>query len=267
MPFDSLTDYRSSVVDNCNSVKLLCGDVLPILAGLPSDSVDLVVTSPPYNFGIPYDNHDDRMPENKYWAWLESVWSGVYRVTKPCGRICVNGPLEQPSSGLWIAKCWDTLRNAGWNYMFVITWLKSIKAACHAWGSFASPSNPYGRNPEEMILVAYKGERKNPANGRLPIITPQEFIKYTSGVWNDVYVDTSRDAKRHPAAFPKELPERCIKLLAYRGDTVLDPFCGIGTTGMASVACGCKFIGIDISPKYVGIAKERIYWELIKKEP
>lgn len=68
-------------MDNCDSVKLLCGDVLPILAGLPSDSVDLVVTSPPYNFGIPYDNHDDLMPEDKYWAWLESVWSGVYRVT------------------------------------------------------------------------------------------------------------------------------------------------------------------------------------------
>ena len=145
--------------------------------------------------------------------------------------------------------------------MTAVTWFKTNITARTAWGSYASPSNPYCNNPEELIVVGYKGCRNNPADGREPIITPKEFIAYTTGLWQDIHPESATRVG-HPAPFPVEWPKRCIKLFAYKGDTILDPFNGSGSTGIAALQCGCKYIGIDISQKYLDISKERIYAEL-----
>lgn len=263
MAFPSIVNAKKTFVDSDDRLRLICADVLDGLRSLDDDSVDLTVTSPPYNFGIDYDGHDDNMADEDYWKWLQDVWGGVFAKTKDCGRICVNGPLEQPNKGLWAASCLDTLRAAGWQYMSVITWHQDAPSGRTAWGSFASPSCPHYSNPDEVILVCYKGSKKNPPNGRTPIITPQEFVNYTFGMWTYIRCESAMRLG-HPAPFPPELPERCIKMYAYKGDTILDPFSGSGSTGVAALQCGCRYIGIDVSQKYMDLSRERLYGALTK---
>ena len=260
MAFDCIINSKKNFVDSHRDITLICADVVEALKGLPENSVDLSVTSPPYNVDIQYDGHDDAMPDADYWKWLKSVWENIFRVTKDNGRLCVEGPLTA-SNDFWIGKCYNTLIEAGWKIMTAITWSKTNITARTAWGSWASPSNPYCNNPEEVVLVCYKGSRQNVANGREPIITPKEFVAYTTGFWMDVHPESATRVG-HPAPFPVELPKRCIKLFAYKGDTILDPFNGSGSTGVAAIQCGCKYIGIDISSKYMDISRERIYGAL-----
>ena len=262
MAFSSITSAMNKIVNNYTDVNLICDDVLAGLKTLDDNSVDLTVTSPPYNVGIAYDSHDDNMATEKFWEWLKCVWSEVYRVTKPNGRICVDGPITA-SNKFWILDCYETMKSCGWQFMTAITWSKTNITARTAWGSYASPSSPYCNNPEELIVVASKGDRTNPADGREPIITPKEFVNYTTGMWTDIHPE-SATRLGHPAPFPVELPKRCIKLFTYRGGIVLDPFNGSGSTGVAAMQCGCKYIGIDISQDYIDLSRKRIYAELIK---
>lgn len=268
MAFASIVNAKKSIVDADDRLKLICADVVEGLKTLDDNSIDITITSPPYNVNIPYDGHNDDMPMDDYWQWLQDVWTGVFKKTKDNGRICVNGPIQcfKPKKGLWVAKCLETLQNAGWQYMAIITWYKTNISNRTAWGSWASPSSPNCNNPEEIILVCFKGSATNPPNGREAIITPKEFIDYTTGQWGDICPESATRVG-HPAPFPVELPKRCIKLFTYRGDTVLDPFNGSGSTGVAALQCGCKYVGIDISQKYLDISRERIYAELTEHNP
>lgn len=259
MAFNSIISANKSCVEARNDLKLIHADVLEGLRGLPSCSVDLTVTSPPYNMEIEYDSHNDTMSTTDYWDWLKSVWEECYRVTKDNGRICVNGPfynLMQERS-FWLDECWQSLSAVGWKFKHVILWLKARNRNSCNWGSWASPSCPGIWSSDEMILVAYKGSPTNPPEGREPCITADEFKRWTIGTWNIPTESATRVG--HPAPFPVELPERCIKLFAYKGDTILDPFNGSGSTGIAAIKSGCKYIGIDISETYLELSKKRLF--------
>ena len=157
------------------------------------------------------------------------------------------------------------MMDAGWKFYTIITWHKTEVPSKTAFGSFGSPSQPYIPNPDEVILVGYKGEPNNAPRGRKPLITPEEFVHWVKGSWDIMPESATRIG--HPAPYPTHLVERLVKLLAYQGDTIMDPFNGSGTTGVVAVQLGCKYVGLDISENYLALARKRIFEALSNRLP
>ena len=150
-----------------------------------------------------------------------------------------------------------------------IIWVKGQGASgsC-AWGSFQSPSNPVLRDLTERVIVASKGRfdralaRRERARRDLPSevsIFKDDFMEATTDVWEIPTESATR--VNHPAPFPVELPERLIQLYTYRGDVVLDPFVGSGTTAVAAVRSERHYVGYDTEPDYVVAARARVETE------
>lgn len=224
---------------------------------IPSNSIDLVITSPPYNVDIPYDNYNDNQPIHEFLNLLNDTWKECYRVLKTGGRICINvaNTHRKPYfhlSGI-IA---DQLVNLNYMLRGEIIWIKQIPAnASSAWGSFNSPSNPALRDYHEYIIIAHKEEPKLIERGKSDLIG-SKFVKYTLGEWYFKPVNTHHK-NGHPVPFPEELPRRCIQLYSWIGATILDPFCGSGTTCFVAKQLHRKYIGYDLSPTYVKQARRR----------
>ena len=237
------------------------GNCIEVMESMPPNSVDLVVTSPPYNVGIDYDTHDDNMSENEYWKFTTSWINALYRVVKVGGRVCINIPMMGNSPS--VAKSAGYLFHLP-HYMDIIKskfalrdciiWIKSYaeyneNVFCGnntAWGSWLSPSNPFCRSFSEFIIVLHKDSPQLQHDG-ISDLTKDEFLKWTKNVW----FFPSKPNINHPATFPDELPYRCIKLYSYIDDVVLDPMCGSGTTLRVARRLKRRFIGIDVSPSYV----------------
>jgi site-specific DNA-methyltransferase (adenine-specific) len=144
-----------------------------------------------------------------------------------------------------------------------VIWDKSASAGSScAWGSFQSASNPCLRDIHEYLLIFSKGDYKLPrskserADGRIDTISKESFIGQTKSIWK--FPTESAKRVNHPAPFPVELPKRCIEMYTFAGDIVLDPFLGSGTTAVAAKMSGRKYIGIDLSEEYCGIAEDRL---------
>jgi site-specific DNA-methyltransferase (adenine-specific) len=231
-------------------------DVKDMLLHLEYNSVDLIVTSPPYNLEIGYTNNTDKLGYTDYIEWANMWIDYCKRVLKPDGRICINVPIETNLTGKRFISS-DYINLLEYNKyvrMANITWDKRNVTRRTAWGSWKSPSFPVVNNPLECILVYCKEEKKHIGNKEDIDITRDEFIEYTMGVWNMASAKKSKVG--HPAPFPEELPYRCIKLFSYRNDLVLDPFVGSGTTCRVAKRLGRNYLGFDISPDYVKMAIE-----------
>ena len=233
-------------------------DVLEGLKLLDENSVDLIVTSPPYNLDIGYSDNKDNLTYDDYLVWAVDWMRGCYRVLKPDGRICINVPIETNLTGKRFISSDYIMYLEGLSFirMANIVWDKRNVTRRTAWGSWLSPSFPVVNNPLECILVYCKQEKRHIGNKEDIDITRDEFIEYTMGVWNMASAKKSKVG--HPAPFPEELPYRCIKLFSYRNDLVLDPFVGSGTTCRVAKRLGRRYIGFDISPEYVKMAEETI---------
>jgi len=222
---------------------------------IPDSSVHLMVTSPPYNVGKEYDEDLDL---NSYMSMLKDVFSETYRVLVPGGRACVNianvGRKPYIPYHKFII---DTMLDVGFLMRGEVIWNKGAGAGSStAWGSWCSPSNPTLRDTHEYILIFSKGKFSRNSRGKESTITRDEFLEYTKSVWE--FPPESAERVGHPAPFPIELPYRCIQLYTFKGEVVLDPFCGVGSTCIAAIKTGRHFIGIDINPEYVEKAKKRI---------
>lgn len=238
------------------AISLYCCDFLEFNE-LPSESVDLIVTSPPYSVGIAYDRYDDTIPYDKYLEFMEKALRKCYNLAKPDGRICLNIPLDSPgdeprSTYVDIA-C--IAKGVGWKYRTTIIWCKHHTSRRTAWGSWMSAAAPMVIAPVELILVMYKERWKKEKMGQSDL-TREEFIEWTEGVWN--IPPEHRSKVNHPAPFPLQLPYRCIKLFSFVGDVVLDPFVGSGTTLIACHKLGRIGIGVEISEAYCNIAIKRL---------
>jgi site-specific DNA-methyltransferase (adenine-specific) len=246
---------------------------------IPDNSVALVVTSPPYFVGKEYetavtgDPHTraaggDRVPTSdfEYLQMLRDVFAECARVLEPGGRMAVNvanlgrKPYRSLSADV-ISILQDDL---GLLLRGEIVWHKADGATGSlAWGSYRSAANPVLRDITERVVVASKGrfDRARPktrAAEDLPhesTLSADDFMEATLDVWR---ID-SESARRvqHPAPFPIELPRRLIDLYTYKGDVVLDPFLGSGTTVVAATRTERRGIGFDLDPTYVDVARMR----------
>lgn len=228
------------------------------LAVLDNASVDLVVTSPPYNLEIAYDGYADTVPYEGYLAWVSDWATALLRVCRSTGRLCVNIPLDSNKGGkrAVYADYVRVLVDAGWKYQTTIVWNEQNISRRTAWGSWLSPSAPFVTAPVEMVGVFYKDSWRRPRGEKQTDLERDEFLAWTLGVWQ--FPGENPKKVGHPAPFPLELPRRLIKLYSYVGDTVLDPFLGSGTTAVAAKLLGRKAIGIDRSAEYCAVAGERV---------
>lgn len=238
--------------------RVIHGDALKTLASLKAASVHLVVTSPPYNLGIDYKNHADDLSEEDYLEWMGRVWGECNRVLCDGGRLCINigenkrQTITQPTFSAFIQQC----LNLGMLYRGMIIWNKNSAAKHCAWGSWQSPANPHLVPRHEYIIVFSKGRYRLDGNKKDADISANEFMAYTRTVWN--FGTESRKRVGHPAPFPINLPARLIRFYSYRGQTVLDPFAGSGTVGVACKMLGRHYVLIDNCKEFCELAEKRI---------
>ena len=226
------------------------------------ECADLIVTSPPYNVGKAYNeeaNSDEKTYE-EYLAFSEQWLQNAYHWTRTTGRLCVNVSLDKNRNGKQplSADITHIAMNVGWRYHTTIIWNEGNISRRTAWGSWKSASAPHIIAPVETIIVFYKDAWKRERQGKSDI-SADEFKEWVLGIWTF----NGESAKRigHEAPFPRALPERCIKLLSFPGDTVLDPFAGSGTTLIEALERGRKTLGIEIEPKYCQLIINRIWKE------
>ncbi|MYE37921.1 MAG: site-specific DNA-methyltransferase [Candidatus Spechtbacteria bacterium SB0662_bin_43] len=252
---------NSSPYFNYDDIFIYRDDILGV-SGVPKSSIDLIVTSPPYNVDIHYNSHKDNVSYDEYLEFTKKWLKKCYDFAKDDGRFCLNIPLDKNKGGQQ-AVCADIThiaKNIGWNYHSTIIWNEGNISRRTAWGSWMSASAPYVIAPVEVILVLYKKSWKKNSGSRETDITKQEFMEWTNGVWT-FNGQGKKGAGGHPAAFPVELPRRCIKLFSFVGDTVFDPFLGSGSTLIAARLHKRKGIGVDIDNVYCDIAIDRLRQE------
>ena len=249
---------------------IYCGDSRN-MSEIADNSVALMVTSPPYFAGKEYEKAlgEGHVPASylDYLEMLEGVFAECVRTLEPGGRIAVNvanlgrKPYRSLASDV-VAILQDRLRLL---LRGEIVWVKGrgSTGSC-AWGSFQLPGNPVLRDLSERVVVASKGRFSRTLDPKqreklgLPhdaSLTRDEFMEATTDVWE---LPPERATQvNHPAPFPIALPERLINLYTYRGDLVLDPFMGSGTTAVAALRTGRHFVGYDTDPEYLVTANTR----------
>ena len=249
--------------------RLVNGDARD-LSFLDDASVHLAVTSPPYWNLKRYNEHPDQLGHiDDYEAFLselERVWKHVYRVLVPGGRlVCVVGdvcvarrdygrhlvfPLHSDISVI--------CRRIGFDTLNPIIWHKIANAAYEVENGSKFLGKPYEpnaiiKNDVEFILM-----QRKPGGYRKPTIAQRDasrigkkdFDQWFQQIWSI----TGASTRHHPAPFPRELASRLVRMFSFTEDTVLDPFCGSGTTMVAALRAGRNSIGVEIDPEYCRMA-------------
>jgi len=222
------------------------------------ESIDLVITSPPYNVDIKYNSHNDKLSYSDYLRFSRRWMKRCYEWLKPDGRFCLNIPLDKNKGGQQSvgADLTHIAKELGFKYHSTIVWNEGNISRRTAWGSWLSASAPYVIAPVELIVVLYKKRWKKTSGSGKSDITREEFMEWTNGLWT--FPGESKKRVGHPAPFPIELPKRCMKLFSFVNDLVLDPFMGSGTTLVAAYLNKRRAIGIEIDKSYCEIAKKRL---------
>jgi site-specific DNA-methyltransferase (adenine-specific) len=263
--------------------KIHLGDCRQVMSEIPENSVDLIVTSPPYGVGIDYDVHDDDVHFEEYKKFSKEWIEQAFRVLKDDGRIAINIPYEinrQAKGGriFMVAELWKIMQEVGFKFFGVVDLEENSphRSKTTAWGSWMSPSSPYIYNPKECIILAYKKfhikkikgepewvgvetmvENEEGVSKKKIIYTEEqkkEFMDLVFGQW-EYFADTKSLTK---ATFSMDIPNKAIKILTYKNDIVLDPFCGSGTSLVSAVINQRRWIGIELSEEYSKVAFKRV---------
>jgi len=236
--------------------RIITGDVLKVMAQIPDNTIHLAVTSPPYNVGKNYDNHNDRMEYQEYLDWLEKVWRETKRVLVPGGRFALNIAPTGIKDFVPIHHDFtNQMRKIGMKFRTEILWYKQTMLKRTAWGSFKSPANPHIVPSWEYVLLFTKEKDRLDGNTKNADITKEEFMNFSDGFWK-ISPETKRNG--HPAPFPEELIYRLIKFYSYKGNTVLDMFGGTGTVAVVAYKAKRHFVHIEISEEYNKVAQARL---------
>lgn len=240
------------------NISLINDDCLNAMSKISDNTIDLVVTSPPYNCNIDYNSYNDNRPWEEYLDWCQRWINELYRICKDDGRIAINVLFEMGInnnktrvSPMRIFS--EMIEKAGFTIMAIPMWTDNHRVKFTAWGSWKSASCPYIYNPFEVIILAYKKVNKKQNKG-INTISKEDFMMGCSGIWK-LKTDTNSLTK---ATFPVSLPKLAIELLSYKGDLILDPFVGSGTTAIACLETERDCIGIEIDKDYYDIALDRL---------
>jgi len=260
--------------------KIYTMDCLEGMKLIKEDSIDIIVTSPPYNIGKKYNGYNDERPRDEYLDWMDEVARESKRVLKENGSFFLN--VGGKSTDPWIAIDVANRVRKHYELQNLIHWIKSIAISQEDMGDY--------EHTQQSIAVGHY----QPVNSSRYLSGGHEFIfhftqhgdvkldKTSIGVpyqdksnikrWKSVREDlrergnawfipyeTIQESRPHPTVFPEKLPEMCIKIHGFNNETtVLDPFMGIGTTALASVKLGVRFVGFEIDKSYVAIADEKL---------
>ena len=232
---------------------------------IAAGSIDLLITSPPYNVDIKYNSHNDRLSYEDYRNFSLRWMRRCFRWLKDDGRFCLNIPLDKNKGGQQSigADLTTIAKKIGFSYHSTIVWNEGNISRRTAWGSWKSASAPYVIAPVELIVVLYKKSWKKISGSGESDISREEFMDWTNGLWT--FNGERKKKTNHPAPFPVELPLRCMKLFSFVGDTVLDPFMGSGSTLVAAARYNRTGIGIEIDRRYCEIAVDRMEKEAGQK--
>lgn len=239
--------------------KILLGDCIELFKNMPDNSVDVTFADPPFNLKKDYKNYKDKLEFQVYLDWCEVWISEMVRVTKPTGSIFLHN----------IPK-WLT---------YYATFLNK-KAYFKHWISWDAPTAPMGKSLQPAnygILFYTKSEKGTKINelryphkrdrkqgfllkdygGKKDKLHP--FGALVSDVWTDIHrIKHNKNRDSHPCQLPIHLMDRIILLTTDENDIILDPFSGTGTTAISAKRLGRKYIGFEIDPCYVNIAKEKL---------
>lgn len=248
---------------------------------LESESVHLIVTSPPYWTLKQYERHEDQLGDvedyDRFLDDLDEVWKACFRALVPGGRIvCVVGDVclsRRKNKGVHTvvplhASIQERCRKIGFMNLAPIIWHKIAnvvhEASGNGGGFLGKPYEPNAviKNDIEFILMERKpGGYRQPANAErlLSVISGENHKSWFQQVWSGL---TGASTRNHPAPYPLELAERLIRMFSFVGDTVLDPFMGTGTTNVAAARWGRNSIGVEIIPVYADMARRRLETEI-----
>lgn len=244
--------------------KIYNEDCMSLMEKIDDNSIDCVITSPPYMFQKEYNNYDDKFDPKVYEEFLTNIFKECVRILKDSGRMFVNvQPVftEHYPTHHIVTRI---LTNLGLVWGGEILWEKNnYSCPFTTWGSWCSPSKPYLKYSWEFVEYFYKGNPKHEGNKENIDIIGDEFKKWTTVRW---VITPEKRMKEfgHPAMFPEELVERILKLFTYKKDIVFDPFSGVGTTCCVCENFDRQYIGAEISPEYCKTANNRL--EKIKSE-
>jgi len=255
---DNLFSKENTALPKKYENVIINDDSESVLKQLPDNCIDLVITSPPYNFGLGYDTSQDGVNWEQYFEKLFLILDECIRVVKFGGRIIIN---IQPLFSDYIPSHHIISHHFMQKKMIwkgEILWEKNnYNCKYCAWGSWKSPSSPYLKYTWEFLEIFAKGDIKKSGRPEDIDIQEEEFKRWVVAKWA-VAPEHKMNHYDHPAMFPEELVTRALKLFSFEGDVVLDPFNGAGTTCVAAKKTNRKFLGIDISKKYCDMAKKRV---------
>jgi len=242
---------------------------------IPDESVNLIITSPPYWTLKDYDVEGQigkgSSSYDYYLGELNKVWKECVRVLAPDGKICINimpflltgkaARFERRETRLVLGDIERFMDSTGCMFQFgLYIWDKRKIARFSSFGSYPYPPNIFSTYPYEWITVFSKEGKRKPVSKEIKEkskLTTEEWQKWAiNSIWE--MQPAKAKAEGHPAPFPKELPLRLIKLYSFWGDTVLDPFAGTGTTLLAAQELGRKSIGFELNPEYIKLINKKL---------
>lgn len=237
--------------------EIICGDCLSLMRTWPDACIDLCVTSPPYNLGgfsrnggrnqSSYDNYPDKLPDEEYKKFIYSMVDEVERILKLNGSLYLNLKYRFKNNQCilpnWaIEKTSLILRNQIiWNYIGYTD---------------VYPNKFY---PGYQVIFLLIKDKKNYFFNREKA--------QIGDVWRIKQARMQGEIYGHPAPFPEEIPKNCIQASSKPGDLIFDPCNGSGTTTKVAKQLGRDYIGIDISEKYCGVARERLRQQYLEIPP
>lgn len=256
---------------------------------IPNDSIDLVVTSPPY-FNIKDYFKDGKQIKimtqakvedvgnltsfNEYIKSLLPIWKECYRVLKPNGKLCINVPLmpmiKKEISTHYNRDIFDIqssiqnsiLTKTNFYLMDLYIWNRKNSIKKLMFGSYPYPANFYAQNTTEFITVYVKDGQPisvSKENKEKSKLTEKEWVEYTKQIW-DIAIPNKGDLAFgiHSAIMPEEIARRCIKMFSFYGGVVLDPFAGSGTTLKVAKELGREYVGYEIYETYKEIINKKL---------
>lgn len=282
MPDVSIPNPTVHIPSDGHSLRFFSGDCLDLLPRFAAGSVDVVVTSPPYNLGIRYRSYEDDQPRGEYLRWIGRWAAAVARVLAPRGSLFLN--VGSKPSDPWVALDVAQAVRPHLALQNVFHWVKSIAIDAEsvgdrsrlkdtlAVGHYKPINSPRFVNDCQEFIFHFTPDGETPLD-RLAVGVPYQDasniarwkgggrgLRCRGNTWFLPYETIqSRDRERpHPATFPARLPELCLRLHGLdRIGRVLDPFLGLGSTAVACARLGLAFDGIELDEEYLSLAAER----------